>query len=258
MRDRGLRVLCVAALLLVSTATLASRDCAECPEMVSIAGGTFLMGDALDEGEPHESPAHEVRVSAFAISRHEISFDQWDACARAGACNAAIWDQDWGRGAVPAINVHWGDARDYARWLVIKTGLKYRLPTEAEWEYAARAGSSTTYPWGTDMQEGVAVCYSECGSLADKPFPVGSTKPNAFGLHDMIGNVYEWVQDCWNASYQGAPSDGSAWEQGDCEQRVTRGGAWLSLSPDLRSSLRAPLPWNIRFHTLGFRVVRED
>lgn len=232
--------------------------CTECPEMVRLPAGSFWMGDESGNGNPDEIPVHEVRVPAFWIGRHEVTFDQWDACARDGGCSPDIWDQGWGRGPVPAINVTWGEAQAYVRWLSTKTRQRYRLPTEAEWEYAARAGTDTPFPWGVDMVEGMAVCYRDCGPEADFPFPAGSAQPNPFGLYDMHGNVWEWVQDCWNDSYIGAPADGSAWERGDCEKRVARGGAWINLSLDLRSSVRSHQPWDIRFHSLGFRVARDD
>ena len=215
------------------------------------------MGSDEDDAHPDEQPMHEVQVSSFSMSRDEISFDEWDACTRAGAC-AEAWDQEWGRGHQPLVNVSWDQAQVYLRWLSRRTGRTYRLPSEAEWEYAARAGSRTPYPWGQEMQPGAAVCWSHCGTDADQPLPAGSTPPNAFGLRDMHGNVWEWVEDCANADYRGAPVEGSAWTQGDCERHMTRGGGWASFSSDLRSTIRFPLPSSIRYSTLGLRIVRVD
>lgn len=234
-----------------------AKDCAECPEMVRIPGGTFRMGDETGDGNPDERPVHEVRVPAFSMSRYEISFDEWDACARAGAC-ADIWDQDWGRSRQPLINVSWNEAQAYVRWLSRKTGRSYRLPSEAEWEYAARAGGTAQYPWGAEVVPGLAICWSHCGTDADQPAPVGSTRPNAFGLYDMHGNVWEWVEDCSNPDYGGAPRDGSAWEEGDCGSRMARGGGWRNFSSDMRSAIRFALPPNIQYTVLGLRIVRAD
>lgn len=240
-----------------SEAPAVAKDCENCPEMVRIPGGRFQMGAETGDGNPDELPAHEVRVRPFSMSRYEISFDDWDACIHAGAC-AEIWDQDWGRGRQPLINVGWDEAQTYVRWLSSKTGKSYRLASEAEWEYAARAGSTTPYPWGEEVVPGLAICWSHCGTDADQPAPVGSTRPNAFGLYDMHGNVWEWVQDCSNPNYEGAPSDGSAWEEGDCRSRMTRGGGWRNPSSDMRSTIRSAQPSNIHFTILGLRVVRAD
>lgn len=240
-------------------ATAAStRDCPDCPEMVRVPGGTFRMGDESGDGNPDELPVHTVKVPAFFLGKYEITFHEWDACVHAGKCDAEyVLDEGWGRGRRPLINVNWDEAQDYLRWLSKKSGKTYRLPSEAEWEYAARAGTQTPYPWGDEMAAGVGICYSECGEEAEKTAPVGSAKRNAFGLHDLHGNVWEWLQDCWNESYAGAPADGSAWVTGDCSRRVARGGGWLSLSLDLRSAVRAAHPQSIRFHTLGLRVARS-
>lgn len=226
--------------------------------MIGLPGGDLLMGDHAAFGATEEVPVHAVHVKPFQIGKYEVTFDEWDACARSGPCSADIFDQRWGRGRRPVVNVRWDEAQTYVRWLSAQTGKHYRLPTEAEWEYAARAGTRTVYPWGDHMLPGMAVCYSECGEEADKSAVVGSAAPNAFGLHDLHGNVWEWVEDCWNDTYKGAPADGSAWTAGDCERRVVRGGAWLSLSFDVRSSIRTAHPSSIRYSNLGFRVARTE
>lgn len=234
------------------------RDCPDCPEMVRVPSGSFPMGDASGDGNPDELPVHTVKVPALFIGKYEITFDEWDACVEAGECDAKyVLDEGWGRGRRPLINVNWDEVQAYLNWLSKKSGKTYRLPSEAEWEYTARAGTQTSYPWGEEMAAGVGVCYSECGVEAERTAIVGSARPNAFGLYDMHGNVWEWLHDCWNESYAGAPADGSAWTRGDCSRRVTRGGGWLSLSPDLRSAVRSAQPLSIRFHTLGLRVARD-
>ncbi|GJE32590.1 Hercynine oxygenase [Methylobacterium oxalidis] len=236
------------------------RDCAAiCPQMVVISGGKFMMGSAEDEPfrSATEGPAHEVTIATFAVSRFEVTFDEWDACVAAAACRRAA--DGWGRGTMPVVNVTWRDAKQYATWLSRTTGKNYRLLTEAEWEYAARAGGKTPYSWGDDPTGANANC-AECGSVWDstQTAVVGSFKPNAFGLHDMHGNVWEWVEDCWHDNYYGAPSDGSAWVQsGDPVYRVIRGGSWRNESEFLRAAVRFKRNVNVEFDTLGFRVARE-
>ena len=200
------------------------------PEMVVIPAGTFRMGcvsgqSCLDS----EKPVHDVQVpQPFALSKHEVTFADWDVCVSAGGCKGyRPDDREWGRGSRPVINVSWADAQAYVAWLSGETGKTYRLPSESEWEYAARAGTVTKYSWGNEIGHNRANCYG-CGSRwdLDRTSPVGAFAPNAFGLHDMHGNVDEWVEDCWNDSYYGAPTQGEAWTSGDCANRVLRGGSW--------------------------------
>lgn len=234
-------------------------DCRGCPEMVEIPAGTFRMGGLPGDRQAAEQPAHEVNVQAFAISRYEVTFGQWDRCVADGVCARGIIDQGWGRGAVPAFNVSWDDVQHYVRWLSKESGHRYRLPTEAEWEYAARAGSAGRYAWGSEIEAGRAVCYSECGPEADRPAMGGTTAPNAWGLYDLHGNLWEWTQDCWHANFDGAPTDGSAWEGADkCEARTIRGGSWNSLPFDIRTSVRAAMAHDMQYNTVGFRVVRAS
>ena len=197
-------------------------------EMVSIPGGTFRMGDLSGEGRDTEKPVHSVTVSDFMLGKHEVTFSQWDACVADGGCGRYRPDDEgWGRGNRPVIHVSWDDVQGFIDWLNDKTSGNIRLPTEAEWEYATRADSTTKYSWGNSISHNRANCI-ECGSRwdDDRTAPVGSFSANAWGLHDMHGNVWEWVHDCWNDSYVGAPSDGSAWASGDCNLRVVRGGSW--------------------------------
>ena len=190
----------------------AFRDCPECPEMVVVPAGSFMMGS--DDGFSNEKPRHRVTIAKpFAVGKYEVTFAEWDACVAAGGCGGhRPGDRGWGRGRRPVINVRWDDAKAYVRWLNRKTGKQYRLPSEAEWEYAARAGTTTRYNWGDDIGRNRANCF-KCGSRWDRKqtAPAGSFPANVFGLHDVHGNVWEWVEDCW---------------RGDCSRRVLRGGSW--------------------------------
>jgi formylglycine-generating enzyme required for sulfatase activity len=186
------------------------------------------MGSAEGTGRPDERPQHEVVIPRpFAVGRYALTFAEWDVCTAAGGCRHQPDDYGWGRGGQPVINVSWEDVQDYIAWLRALTAKPYRLLSEAEWEYAARAGSRTRYPWGDEPGTSRAN-FIGSGSRwsGEKTAPVGSFEPNAFGLFDMSGNVEEWVQDCWNDDYRGSPLDGSAWEDGDCAYRVMRGGSW--------------------------------
>ena len=239
------------------------RDCEQCPDLVVIPAGAFRMGDLSGGGDADERPVRTVTIPrAFAIARYETTFAEWDACAAAGACRQGVDDIGFGRGRQPAILVGWEDARAYAGWLSRRTGKPYRLPSEAEWEYAARAGSETRFPWGDEVGSGRANC-DECGSRWDdaRTAPVGSFPANAFGAHDMVGNVYEWVADCGGAGYEGAPRDGSAHAAtgggGDCEWRMMRGGSWLSLPRASRPANRVRNPAGFRDVHTGFRVARS-
>jgi formylglycine-generating enzyme required for sulfatase activity len=236
------------------------KECRDCPEMIVVPARRFTMGSPQDQGTASEHPPHDVTiVKPFAVSKFELTFDDWDACAAHGDCAAHVDDNGWGRGRQPAINVNWDDAQTYVKWLSRITGRPYRLLSEAEYEYVARAGTETTYPWGDVKPDGKAKANCNgCGGQWDgkQTAPVGSFAANGFGLDDMVGNVWEWTEDCWNESYQGAPADGSAWTSGDCNTRVVRGGSWL-FNPDyLRSAFRVGIPTVLRVNALGFRVAR--
>ncbi len=237
------------------------------PQVVEIVPGsdlfpeTAIVGSPEDDvqGEWNERPAHEVRFAPFAIGVYEVTFEEYDAYAYAVGLPLPA-DQGWGRGRRPAINVSWEDAVAYARWLSANTASRYRLPSEAEWEYAARAGTSTSYWWGDTVGRNRANC-DGCGSEwdLDRSAPVGSFAPNPFGLHDTAGNVWELVQDCAHSNYDGAPVDGSAWEDssGACSDRMMRGGSWQSRPWKLRSVARYSTQPDARGRNLGFRLVRE-
>ncbi|MBL8551179.1 MAG: SUMF1/EgtB/PvdO family nonheme iron enzyme [Hyphomonadaceae bacterium] len=245
------------------------RDCDVCPEMTAIAGGSFLMGSPDNEAghEREEGPQRRVTIQRFAVGAHEITFAQWDACVEDGGCRGyAPNDHGWGRGSLPVTNVSWLDAQAYVDWLNDRLGgaRRYRLLSEAEWEYAARAGTTTAYAWGASASRERANYGAEAGGRAVEgrdrwafTAPVGSFPANAFGLFDMQGNVWEWVEDCWSDTYAGAPSSGAARSDEMCAGfRVKRGGSWNSSSETLRSAARRWDSANESFVDVGFRVAR--
>ena len=232
---------------------------ADVPEMVVIPAGRFRMGCVSGRDcEDDELPVHEVTVASFALSKYEVTFEEYDRFTAATGGRRAD-DGGWGRGTRPVINVSWNDAQAYAAWLSAETGETYRLPSEAEWEYAARAGTATAYSWGNEIGRNRANC-DGCGSRGDdeQTAPVGSFGANAWGLHDMHGNVWEWVEDCWHGNYARAPTDGTAWASGvSCARRVLRGGSWYDVNPRLlRSAIRSGISTGFRFNLIGFRVAR--
>jgi formylglycine-generating enzyme required for sulfatase activity len=232
------------------------RDCADCPEMMVIPAGSFMMGSpAIGGGWADERPQRQVTLRApLAVGKFEVTFAEWDACVAAGGCSHRPDDQGWGRGNQPVINVSWEDAQGYVRWLSRQTGRTYRLLTEAEWEYTARAGTVTAYSFGATISSSQA----NYGSLFfGRPKQVGSYQANQFGLHDMHGNVTEWVQDCWRDSYAGAPLDASvAVTTGDCSRRVIRGGSYGVIPRFLHAKARSKIPSGLRHPWHGFRVAR--
>jgi formylglycine-generating enzyme required for sulfatase activity len=231
------------------------HDCADCPEMVVIPAGEYVRGSP--EAEPGrfavEGPLAQVTIaSAFAVGKFEVTFEEWDGCVAAGGCRGYRPADRWGRGRQPVNNVSWDDANAYVAWLSGITGKPYRLLSEAEWEYAARAGTTTPYATGlsiTAAQANFAGGHSQVRT-------VGSYPANPFGLHDMLGNLSEWTEDCWNGSYGGAPANGSAWTAGNCSERVQRGGSWLTVPSALRSAKRLGESAGWRSNVIGFRVAR--
>jgi formylglycine-generating enzyme required for sulfatase activity len=236
------------------------KDGGEGPEMVMVAAGSFQMGDAQGR-DKSALPVRTVRIQKpLAVGRYEVTFDEYDKFAQATKRELTN-DGGGGRGRQPVINFTWQEAVEYAKWLTAQTGKRYRLPTEAEWEYAARGGTETNYWWGNEMKSGIANC-DGCGSQWDKKLtaPVGSFQPNLFGLYDTAGNLWEWVEDCDHEEYKGAPTDGSAWKKedgGNCYLRVFRGGAWNYPTRGVRSSFRGRGDPSTRSATIGFRLVRE-
>ena len=237
------------------------------PRMIVLPAGEFLAGAPDNESghETGESPQHRIKIKAFAISQTEITFAQYDAFAKAVKRKKPDDNSGWGRGQRPVINVSWNDARAYVQWLSEQTGQDYRLPSEAEWEYAARAGTSTPFSTGecihTDLAnyDGTAT-YNDCGAKTDvllkKTSSVRQLPPNPWGLFEVHGNVWEWVKDCWHDNYDSAPSDGSAWEKKKCDRRVIRGGGWIDEPKFLRSASRDWSEPNLDSSFMGFRIAR--
>lgn len=230
------------------------QDCPTCPVLVSLPAGGFIMGS--NTGDPTEKPAHRVSIrSAFAIGKYEVTVDQWKVCVEAGGCPKL---SDNNPGNTPVRDVSWDDAQQYVKWLSSTTGKPYRLPTEAEWEYAARGGTSTRFWWGEQMRTGNANC-KDCGNpwSEDGPAAVGSFAANPYGLHDVNGSVWEWVSDCWHTSYRGAPSDERSRDAPSCRERVIRGGSWRDGASYMPSSTRFKYGASVRHSQNGFRVARD-
>ena len=252
------------------------KDCPVCPTMVVVPAGKFTMGSPDSEvgRVDNEGPVHLVTLARpFAAGKFEVTFDEWDACVADKGCPRAD-DSGFGRGRRPVINVSYENIGRYLAWLSDKSQKKYRLLSEAEWEYAARAGSSQSRFWGDAAN--VACQYANvfnpstrkkykdadrqafpCEDRYIETAPVGSFKPNAFGLHDTLGNVWEWVEDCWNPSYEGAPADGSAWMTGDCAKHVLRGGGYYYGPRNVRAAKRLKNESTNRGNDVGFRVARS-
>jgi formylglycine-generating enzyme required for sulfatase activity len=247
------------------------RECAPdkdyCPEMVVVPAGEFTMGSPADEKDhkDNEGPQHKVTITRlFAVGKFDVTFAEWDACVSGGGCpkgraiGGRAIDLGWGRGNLPVIYVNWEDAKAYLAWLSEMTGKPYRLLTEAEWEYAARANTTTTYYWGEEIGENHANCKG-CGGRWEanhRTTPVGSFEANKFGLHDMFGDVWQWVEDCYHDNYDGAPTDSSPWRADDCANHVLRGGSWYDPPDSLRSAFRLKEA-AARVDHLGFRVARD-
>jgi formylglycine-generating enzyme required for sulfatase activity len=248
------------------------RDCANCPEMVTVPAGEFMMGSPESERgrEKNEGPQHKVTFAKpFAAGKYEVTFAEWDACVAGGGCTEKPGDENWGRGRRPVINVSWNDAQQYVAWLSKKTGKSYRLLSEAEWEYAARAQTKAT-DQTTPFSTGAKINYRQAnydanfrydgsppGIYRQQTVPVGSLPRNRFGLYEMHGNVWEWVQDCYKPSYEGAPADGSPVVTNDCSLHIMRGGAWNYYPRLLRSAYRYVTAPEVRLNNAGFRVARD-
>jgi len=242
------------------------KDCQQCPEMASLPAGSFQMGAAPGETarSASESPQRQVTIdNSIALGVREVTYEQWDACVADGGCAHAPPDHGWGRGVRPVVSVSFEDAQAYAAWLSKKTGQTYRLPSEAEWEYAARAGSQSAFSTGG----GISVTQANFNgqfpyrgakeTFRGRTAPVGSFQANAFGLFDMHGNAWEWTADCWKASHAGAPTDGAPASGGECGKRVLKGGAWNTGAWRLRSAHRIGKAVTAREFDNGFRVARE-
>ncbi|TVQ39394.1 MAG: hypothetical protein EA370_04720 [Wenzhouxiangella sp.] len=242
------------------------RDCPQCPEMVVIPAGRFMMGSPADEPQRKstEGPQREVSINTFAMAVFETRFAEWDICLAEGGCTHRPNDRGWGGGSQPVIDVSWNDAQEFVAWLSDHTGHRYRLPSEAEWEYAARGGTTGRHYLGDCFSSDQANYNARhpargCprGEYRRQPVAVGSFPANPYGLHDMHGNVWQWIQDCANSNYRDAPVDGSAWMRGNCNRGIVRGGAWHDWGLWLRASARYSFPRHSRHAVGGFRVVRE-
>jgi formylglycine-generating enzyme required for sulfatase activity len=231
------------------------RDCAGCPELVAIPAGSFQMGS--NDLYEFEKPVHPVTIRGFFLGAREVTFEEWDLCIDQGGCNYRPDDRGLGRGKRPVTDIHWNDASAYLAWLSARTGKSYRLPTESEWEYAARAGTVTTYPWGQTLVKDRANCLGCNDQKRGSTVPAGQFPSNAFGLYDMAGNAAEWVADCWSENYRSAPRDGAAYTVGGCRERVLRGGSFNNDPRYLRSAARFKYEADVRFYTNGFRVARD-
>ena len=228
------------------------KECDDCPLMVAVPAGEFRMGDGRYR---RGSPIRSVSIKRFAVGVHEVTFSQWDACHRAGGCETNPRDNGWGRGNRPVIDVSWDDAIQYVDWLSSKTGKEYRLLSESEWEYAARAKTKSPFYTGSSISTDQANYRNSRGRTVE----VGTLRNdgNRFGLYDVHGNVWEWVEDCWHGNYSGAPQDGSAWtHDGDCGKRMFRGGSWENSSEHVSSAYRWGADRRRRAASLGFRVAR--
>jgi formylglycine-generating enzyme required for sulfatase activity len=230
------------------------RDCADCPVMRPLPGGVFIMGSNED---PTERPMHRVSVPPVALGEYVVTEAEWDACAQAGGCAYKPPHEEAATGRRPMANLSWTDAQQYAGWLRQRTGKPYRLPSEAEWEYAARAGSTARFgALGDQVGVGRVNC-DGCGGSHDphRPADVDAFPPNPWGLYAMLGGVAEWVEDCWHATYQGAPANGSAWVGGSCERRVLRGGSWKNPPSDVTVSARNFYDASVRYVANGVRIA---
>ncbi len=233
------------------------QDCDDCPKLIVIPPGSFIMGSA--QGKRPERPPHRVVIDRhFAMSVFEITFDEYEVCVAEGTCPKIPDDHKWGRGQRPVINIAWAEAVAYTEFLSAKTSATYRLPTESEWEYAARAGTTTAFWWGKETGDNMANC-RKCGSEwdGDRSAPVGSFPPNPLGLHDMNGNIWEWISDCWNPNHAGAPDDGASRQDGNCSRRVIRSGSWYYIPRLMSAHARDSHPAALWSYNIGIRVVRE-
>ncbi len=263
LKERAFALMSVHTLTTVQERALKPKDsfreCINCPEMVVVPAGNFMMGTPESLGAFDTRPQHKITLAKpFAVSKFELTFAEWDACQAEGGCTHA--SDAFGRGQQPVIDVNWEGAKQYTGWLSRITGKTYRLLSEAEYEYAARAGTTTAYSWGDDIKlngQVMANCKG-CGSKWDetRTAPVGSFAANGFGLYDMLGNVWEWTEDCYHDGYNGAPTDGSAWVEGGCKFRMVRGGSWNSTPDGLRSAVRGADTTASRNVAKGFRVAR--
>ena len=251
----------------VSPKKIKKRKLSPAPIMVRIRPGQGLLGSPRGETkrDGNEGPIQLVNIDyAFEVSAHEITFNDWERCVDGGGCRGYRPDDEgWGRGNRPVINISWNDTQDYLKWLNRETGLRYRLLSEAEWEYVARAGKTTPFytgPTVTALQANFNGQHpykiTETSPYRRKTLPVGQFAPNQFGVYDILGNAFEWVEDCWNDNHAGAPNDGSARTSGNCKYRIMKGGSWVSHGYQLRAGMRTQYTTDFRYEDYGFRIAR--
>jgi formylglycine-generating enzyme required for sulfatase activity len=245
------------------------RECKQCPEMIVVPAGEFIMGapESEPDSQDNERPLHKVTIAKpFAVGRFAVTFEEWDACVADRGCNNYRPADRWGRGRQPVINLWWDDARAYVKWLSDKTNRPYRLPSEGEREYVTRAGTTTPFWWGSSISSDQAnydgsysyPAFSQKDSqYRGQTLPVDSFAPNPWGLYQVHGNIYEWVEDCWHSDYVGAPNDGSPWLAADCNRHVLRGGAWNFAPWQLRSASRGAVASAVALLPVGMRVARD-
>ena len=246
------------------------KECPVCPEMIVVPSGEFTMGAPESEpySEDNERPLHKVTIAkSFTVGRFAVTFEEWDACIAEHGCRNYRPLDRWGRGRQPVINLWWDDAKAYAKWLSDKTGKSYRLLSESEREYVTRAGTTTPFWWGSSIStdqanyDGAITApqfgNSTMAEFRRKTVPVDTFIPNPWGLYQVHGNVYEWVEDCWHSNYEGAPTDGSSWTILNCDRHIVRGGAWNFAPWQLRSGARGVVASAVRLLPVGVRVARD-
>jgi formylglycine-generating enzyme required for sulfatase activity len=229
------------------------KECSDCPTMVLVAAGSFSMGQT---GDSTAMPVHRVAIRRFALGQRPVTIGEWKACVADGGCSSVRLTDSDDRASMH--NLSWDDAQQYVAWLSKKTGHSYRLPTEAEWEYAARGNTATRYWWGDQVGVGLANC-TDCGGKQDKsrPLPVDSYKPNPFGLLGVHGGVSQWTADCWFPNYDGAPTDGSARDRKNCDRHVLRGGSFRNDRNNITAAVRNYYDTSVRYPGNGFRVAAD-
>lgn len=236
--------------------------------MAVIKPANFIMGSPKEElrRDANEGPQRQVSFNyAFEIGKYEVTFNDWNKCVIGGGCRGYRPDDgSWGKGRRPVINISWNDTQNYLKWLNTVTGLRYRLPTEAEWEYVARSGGTAPFSTGGSISSSQANFNGEHpygdgqkGVYRRKTLPVGSFAPNSVGVYDIHGNVYEWVEDCWSPTHAGGPIDGGARLDGDCKYRIMRGGSWVTHGYQMRASKRLRYTKDYRYDDYGFRIARS-
>ena len=237
------------------------RDFDKAPEMLVVPGGEVLMGASEGDRErlPFELPPHAEQIAPFAVGIYPVTFAEWDAAVEAGAVRWKPPDNGWGRACMPIVNVSWDDVQDYLAWLGEQSGVAYRLLSEAEFEYLARAGSNAPWPWGQNAQPKLDENAWYSGNAGGRAQQVGKKLPNSLGFHDLLGNVDEWMADAWRPDYRAHPGDGLPVQSGVGSQpfRVVRGGSWLDSPRALRVSARNRQPPTHRSYRVGFRVARD-